>query len=87
MGKSQFRKVVVTPVLSVEEETWDKSLVEMELSYPDPASPAHIDGVKFASPVKVGPENKKTQAESKPAHKDTCADQSITRRRQPSIRL
>ena len=46
MGKSQFRKMVVTPVLSVE-ETWDKNLVDMELSYPDPASPAHIYGVKL----------------------------------------
>ena len=55
--KSPPRKVIVTPV---EEEMWDKDPVEIELSYPEPASPAHIQGVTFSSLEKVPPAKEKT---------------------------
>ena len=37
LGKSLPRKVLVTPVSPVEEETWDKDPVEIELLYPEQA--------------------------------------------------
>ena len=61
LRKSPPRKVLVTPVSPVE-ETWDTDLVEIELSYSEPASPAHIKGVTFASPQKVPPVNETEQA-------------------------
>ena len=69
LKKSPPRKVIVTPV---EEETWDKDPVEIELLYPEPASPVHIKGVTFASPEKVppGPVNEKTGAEPEQAKED-----------------
>ena len=52
--KSPPRKKVVTPV---EEETWDKDPVEIELSYPEPDFPVHIQGVIFSSQEKLPPVN------------------------------
>ena len=39
----------------MEEETWDKDPVEIDLSFPEPASPAHIQGMTFSSPEKTPP--------------------------------
>ena len=64
--KSPSRKIIVTPV---EEETWDKDPVEIELSYLEPASPAYIQGVTFSSPEKVPPAKEKT-VEPEQARKD-----------------
>ena len=54
----------------MEEETWDKDPVEIELSYPEPASLDHIKGVTFASQEKVPPVNEKTGVEPEQAHED-----------------
>ena len=68
--KSPPPKVLVTPVLPVEEDAWNKDWVEIELSYSESASPAHIKGVTFASPEKVAPVNEKTGVEPEEAYKD-----------------
>ena len=60
MRKSLPCKVVVTPVPPVDEEIWGKDPVKIELTYPEPASLAHIKGVTFAIPDKVAPVNKNT---------------------------
>ena len=54
----------------MEEETWDKDPVEIELSYPEPASPAHIKGVSFSSPEMVPPVKEKTGDDPEKAHED-----------------
>ena len=77
--KSPPRKVIVAPV---EEETWDKDPVEIELSYPEPASPAHIQGVTFSSPEKIPPTKEKTD-EPEQARED--AGQLIPEEENPQL--
>ena len=79
LRKSLPRKVIVTPV---GEETWDKDPVEIDLSYPEPASPAHIQGLTFSSPEKVPPAKKKTD-EPEQARKD--ADRLIPEEENPQL--
>ena len=68
LRKSPPHKVLVTPV---EQETWDTDSVEIELLYPEPDSPAHIQGVTFSSPEKVPPVNEeKTGVESEQDQED-----------------
>ena len=79
MRKSPPRKVIVTPV----EETWDKDPVEIELLYPEPASPAHIHGVLFSSPEMVPPVKEKTGDDPEKARED--ADRLIPEEGNPQL--
>ena len=67
----------------MEEETWDKDPVEIELSYPEPASPAHIQGVSFSSPEMVPPVKEKTGDDPEKAHRD--ADRLIAEGENPQL--